>query len=186
MVTTTSEITQAGTLESLINAANAGDRTAYNKFLTETSVVIRRFLAKRMAADDVEDVLQEILTSIHKARHTYDGKRPILPWIYAIARFRLTDYLRKHYANQSNKQVNIEDVEYFLEAPVTESHDLPEYMDEAVGELPERDQKIIYLMHVEGFTAKEVGGKLGMNESAVKVAAHRAYKKMRVKLEAAR
>lgn len=159
--------------------AQAGDTVAYGRFLSETSVILRRFLAKRMAADDVEDVLQEILTSIHKARHTYDGGRPLLPWIYAIARFRLTDYLRKHYKNQQNKQVPMEDVEYLLEAPVTESHELPEYMSEAVGTLPDREQKIIYLMHVEGYTAKEVGSQIGMNESAVKVAAHRAYKKIR-------
>ena len=186
MVTPTTTNTQAATLESLMRAAQAGDKVAYNRLLSDIAILIRRFLAKRMAASDIEDVLQEVLASIHKARHTYDGKRPILPWIYAIARFRLTDYLRKHYANQSNKQVNIEDVEYFLEAPVTESHDFPEYIDEAVGALGERDQKIIYLMHVEGFTAKEVGSQIGMKESAVKVAAHRAYKKMRVKLEASR
>jgi RNA polymerase sigma-70 factor (ECF subfamily) len=36
-------------------------------------------------------------------------------------------------------------------------------------------------MHVEGYTAKEVGKKMGMNESAVKVAAHRAIKKIRGK-----
>ena len=38
------------------------------------------------------------------------------------------------------------------------------------------------MMHVEGFTAKEVGMKLGMKESAVKVAAHRAIKKLRGQL----
>jgi DNA-directed RNA polymerase specialized sigma24 family protein len=36
-------------------------------------------------------------------------------------------------------------------------------------------------MHVEGYTAKEVGVKLNMNESAIKVAAHRAIKKIREK-----
>ena len=166
-----------------MRAAQKGDNAAYAKFLSETSLVIRRFLGRRMSADDVEDVLQEVLTSIHKARNTYDGKRPILPWIYAIARFRLTDYLRKHYSSKSDKQVNIEDVEHFLEAPVTESHTLPEYMTTALAELPEKQQKIIHLMYVEGYTAKEIGGQLDMNESAVKVAAHRAYKKMKINIE---
>ena len=185
MVTPDAEKTQSSPLEALIKAANAGDKVAYGKFLSEVSVLIRRFLAKRMATDDVEDVLQEILTSIHKARHTYDGTRPGLPWVYAIARSRLTDYLRKHYASRSDKKVNIDDVEYFLEAPVTESHELPEYMEVALGDLPEKQQKIITLMHVEGYTAKEVGGQLGMSESAVKVAAHRAYKKMKIAIEEA-
>jgi DNA-directed RNA polymerase specialized sigma24 family protein len=34
-------------------------------------------------------------------------------------------------------------------------------------------------MHVEGYTAKEIGNQSGMNESAVKVAARRAIKKIR-------
>ena len=38
-------------------------------------------------------------------------------------------------------------------------------------------------MHQEGYTAKEVAEKIGMNESAVKVAAHRAYKVLRKRLE---
>jgi RNA polymerase sigma-70 factor (ECF subfamily) len=36
---------------------------------------------------------------------------------------------------------------------------------------------------VQGYTAKEVGERIGMNESAVKVAAHRAIKKIRNKLK---
>jgi RNA polymerase sigma-70 factor (ECF subfamily) len=42
-----------------------------------------------------------------------------------------------------------------------------------------RERKILSLMHVEGYTAKQVGAQMNMNESAVKVAAHRAIKKIR-------
>lgn len=177
------EKTQNLSLEALMRATQHGDQAAYHQFLSEAAEHIRRFLIKRMNRDDVEDVLQEVLTSIHKARHTYDGERPIMPWVYAIARFRLTDHLRKHYANQNDKQVPLDTVEYLLEAPVTESNELPEYLSVAVGELGEREQKIIHLMHVDDLTAKEVGSKLDMGESAVKVAAHRAYKKMRASIK---
>ena len=37
-------------------------------------------------------------------------------------------------------------------------------------------------MHQEGFTTQELAEKIGMKESAVKVAAHRAYKVLRKKL----
>lgn len=185
MVTPTEEKLHPTSLEALMKAANSGDKVAYGKFLSEVSVILRKFLTRRMAQSDVEDVLQEILTSIHKARHTYDGQRAVMPWVYAIARFRLTDYLRKHYASKDHKHVHMDDVEHWLEAPVTQSHELPEYLVGALGDLPERDQKIIYLIHVQGYTSKEVGDQLDMKESAVKVAAHRAYKKMKVTLEAA-
>jgi RNA polymerase sigma-70 factor (ECF subfamily) len=52
-----------------------------------------------------------------------------------------------------------------------------------VEQLPEKQATILRLLHRDGFTAKEVAEKIGMNESAVKVAAHRAYKVLRKKLE---
>jgi len=169
-------------LTQLMQAGLAGDRAAYSHFLHEISHDMRRFLRRRIAAADVDDVLQEILLSIHKARHTYDGKRPILPWVSAIARFRLTDYLRRHYAKAAHGQVDIDELQETLPGDVTESTGGYEYLNEAIEKLPQRQQKILYLMHTEGYTAKEVGHRLGMNESAVKVAAHRAYKVIRTRL----
>ena len=52
-----------------------------------------------------------------------------------------------------------------------------------IQKLPAKQAAILQLMHQEGYTAKEVAEKLGMNESAVKVAAHRAYKVLKQKLE---
>jgi RNA polymerase sigma-70 factor (ECF subfamily) len=52
-----------------------------------------------------------------------------------------------------------------------------------VQRLPEKQALILQLMHQEGYTAKEVAEKIGMTESAVKVAAHRAYKILRERLK---
>lgn len=166
----------------LFQAALAGDEKSYRLFLTQISDKLRRFLGKRIPLAEVEDVLQEILISLHKARHTYDGTRPVLPWVMAIARFRLTDHLRKHYSTMQHLSVDIAEMEDLLSASVTESSLQGESVIEEVNKLPERTQKIIYLMHTEGYTASEVGKHLGMNESAVKVAAHRAYKMIKARL----
>ena len=86
--------------EALMQQALKGDMRAYAALLRETSRFLRPFLAKRLnSAAEVDDLMQEILISIHKARHTYDGNRPYKPWVYAIARFRLQDHLRAHYAD---------------------------------------------------------------------------------------
>ncbi len=166
----------------LMLAGCRGDQAAYACFLKEISNDLRRFLQRRMPKDDVEDVLQEILISVHKARHTYDGVRPILPWVSAIARFRLSDYLRKHYARAKHATIDITELQDNLAQPVTETGADTEYLNDALRQLPHRQQKIIHLMHTQGYTAKEVGGQLNMNESAVKVAAHRAYKVIRARL----
>jgi RNA polymerase sigma-70 factor (ECF subfamily) len=133
--------------------------------------------------NEVEDLLQEILISIHKARHTYDGNRPYKPWVYAIAKFRLQDYLRAHYSDQLHHAIELSEVEESLSEHVTETAINYESISGEVKKLPEKQATILRLMHQEGYTAKEVAEKMGMKESAVKVAAHRAYKILRNKLE---
>ena len=157
-----------------------GNQADYGRFLTTISPILKRMVMKKLASAETEDVVQEILISIHKARHTYDGERPIMPWIAAIASFRITDHLRKHYSQMRHQMVDIADLENIL-ADVTEDGSTNESVDELLQNASEKDKKILTLMHVEGYTAKEVGAQLGMNESAVKVAAHRAVKKIREK-----
>ena len=171
-------------LETLMRLALAGDQRAYADLLQETARFLRPFLARRLSQSDaVEDLLQEILLSIHKARHTYDGKRPYKPWALAIAKFRLLDYLRTHYADHLHQAVELSEVENILSGHVTESALTYESIKGEIDKLPEKQATILRMIHQEGYTAREVAEKIGMNESAVKVAAHRAYKILKKKLE---
>ncbi len=162
----------------------AGDQRAYATLLRETSSMLRPFLAKRLsAANEIDDLLQEILISIHKARHTYNSNRPYKSWVYAIAKFRLQDHLRVHYSDQLRHADDLSEMEEYLQADVTETTISYESISGEVQKLPEKQATILRLMHQDGYTAKEVAEKIGMKESAVKVAAHRAYKVLRQKLE---
>lgn len=172
------------TLEALMDRALAGDKAAYAALLQETTRLLRPYLMKYLSgSSEVDDLLQEILLSIHKARHTYDGKRPYKPWAYAIARFRLQDHLRSHYADQLRQAVELSEVEDILPQDVTESPLSYESIQGEIEKLPARQAEILRLLHQEGFTAKEVAERVGMKESAVKVAAHRAYKILRERIE---
>jgi len=162
----------------------AGDQRAYTALLQEISRLLRPFLAKRLSfTNEVDDLLQEILISIHKARHTYDGNRPCKPWVYAIAKFRLQDHLRAHYSDQLHHADDLSEWEDFLHGDVTETAISYESISGEVEKLPEKQATILRLMHQEGYTAKQIAEMIGMKESAVKVAAHRAYKVLREKLE---
>ena len=171
-------------LEGLMRRSLEGDKAAYAELLRETGRLLRPFLSRRLSFEsETEDVLQEILISIHKARHTFDGKRPYKPWMYAIAKFRLQDYLRVHYADQLRHAEDISDLEDILLDDVTEPAINYESISGEVLKLPAKQATILQLMHQDGYTSKEVAAKLGMTESAVKVAAYRAYKVLRQKLE---
>ncbi|MDR3391411.1 MAG: sigma-70 family RNA polymerase sigma factor [Sulfuriferula sp.] len=171
------------TLEILMQQALAGDKRAYAELLRETARFVRPYLAKRLSIPgDVDDLLQEILVSIHKARHTYDGKRPYKPWVFAIAHFRLQDYLRSYYADQLRDATELSEVENSLSEHVTNSDFTYESIIGEVHQLPEKQATILEMMHQDGYTAKEVAAKIGMKESAVKVAAYRAYRILKEKL----
>ena len=168
----------------LMQLAVTGDAQAYAMLLAKTARLLRPYLAKRLnASAEVDDVLQEILISIHKARHTYDGKRPYKPWVYAIARFRLQDHLRAHYADHLHHAAALAELEHCLLAEASTTEFSYESIHAEVARLPEKQAAIVQMMHQQGFTAKEVAEKIGMKESAVKVAAYRAYKILRKKLE---
>jgi len=171
-------------LEALMKLSLNGDQRAYAVVLQETARLLRPFLARRLnSVSEVDDLLQEILISIHKARHTYDGERPYKPWAYAIAKFRLQDHLRAHYADHLHHAVELSEVENDLQVPVTKSDFTYESISGEIEKLPPKQAAILQMMHQEGYTAKEVAEKIGMKESAVKVAAHRAYKILRKILE---
>lgn len=169
-------------LAELLRKANGGDSASYARFMNDLTPLLRRQIGGKIPSADVEDVVQEVLISVHKARHTYDGQRPIMPWLSSITHFRVTDYLRKHYASMRHQTTDIAEMEEFL-ADVTQNNHSAESIEELLKDVPEKQRRILTLMHVEGFTARQVGEKLKMNESAVKVAAHRAMKKIREEKE---
>lgn len=171
-------------LETLMRQALDGDKCAYSDLLRETAHFLRPFLQQKLSSrNDVDDLLQEILLSIHKARHTYNDLRPYKPWAYAIAKFRLLDYLRTRYADHLRFAIEISEVENSLYGCVTEPRISYESINGEIFKLSEKQALILQMMHQEGYTTKEVAGKIGMTETAVKVAAHRAYKALKRQLE---
>lgn len=64
----------------LMAQAQAGDRLAYTRLLKALVPVIRSQIRKRIADDAlVEDVIQDVLLTVHRVRHTYDPTYPFCP-----------------------------------------------------------------------------------------------------------
>src|SRR5207245_9823481 len=78
----------------LMRATQAGDRESYALLLHELIPLLRRAVRRQRALlkpQDAEDLVQDILLSLHEARRSYDPARPFLPWLMAIVRNRLAD-----------------------------------------------------------------------------------------------
>ena len=161
--------------------AQAGDRRAYSRLLKALHPYIRNVVYKSLSQSDAaEDIAQEVLISIHKSLHTYMPDRPFKPWLMSIINFRKMDYLRKYYSQRQDKTSTTEDNPEYLAQNVTDSNHLGELKDieSALSTLPDKQQSIFRRIKIEGYTAKEVAVEMDMNESAVKVSAHRTMKKL--------
>lgn len=56
-------------------------------------------------AGDTEDLVQECLLALHLKSHTYDAHLPFEPWLYAVARYKLIDLLRRR---QPGRELSLE------------------------------------------------------------------------------
>jgi RNA polymerase sigma-70 factor (ECF subfamily) len=108
-----------------------GHAAAYRTLLDRLSRHLRAYYKARLAsigrsASEAEDLVQEALIAVHIQRHTYDPTELLTPWVYAIARYKLIDHLRRTRAFVAD--VPIDDAEEIMahdDHVATESaHDL--------------------------------------------------------------
>jgi RNA polymerase sigma-70 factor (ECF subfamily) len=167
--------------QALAALAQKGDKSAYNRLLHEIIPYIRSVLGPRLAREDwVDDVIQEVLISVHKSLYTYSPDRPFKPWLTAIIHFRKTDFLRKYYARHGHEKTDLDD-QRFIREHVTESLSSGELKDieKALESFPEQQQKLFTMMKIEGYSAKECAEQMNMSVSAVKVSVHRTTNKLK-------
>jgi RNA polymerase sigma-70 factor (ECF subfamily) len=164
-------------------ASLAGDAASYRILLRELAEHLRRYFQRRLHADlasQVDDLVQETLLAIHTRRLTYDPSRAFTAWVYAIARYKLVDLLRR---SHQSRHLPIDDVAEFLSDHASAGQSLSNHGDlEAMLEtLPERTRGLIRRVKIEGQSVAEVAAATGLSPSAVKVAVHRGLKALLAK-----
>jgi RNA polymerase sigma-70 factor (ECF subfamily) len=164
-------------LRSLLVQGLAGDASAYHAFLKELTGYLRAFLRKRLInmPDEVEDLVQESLLAIHNQRHTYDAVKPLTPWVYALARYKLIDLLRRRARTDMLNDPLDEETELFAAAD-SEASDARRDVAKLLDQLPDRQRLPIVHTKLEGLSVAEAARRTGMSESAVKVGVHRGLK----------
>jgi RNA polymerase sigma-70 factor (ECF subfamily) len=161
-----------------MRAARQGDDEAYRRLLGGVAVWLRVVVRRGLVAagrgpSESEDIVQETLLAMHLKRDTWDERRPIEPWLHAIARHKLADHLRRR---GFHDHVDIEDWANSLAVAV--DVDTPVRIDSRrlLASLPERQRTIVQEISLEGRSAADVATRLGMSEGAVRVALHRALR----------
>jgi RNA polymerase sigma-70 factor (ECF subfamily) len=174
----------------LMRAAQAGDGAAYIRLLELITPRIRQIATRRLGfagREIVEDLVQDVLLSVHTVRATYDPSRPFTPWLLAILRNRLVDGARR-YARQAAHELLVEDLDVtFAEARTNiqePEYGDPEALDRAIETLPSGQREAIVLLKLKELSLKEAAAVSGSSIAALKVATHRAMATLRRKLSA--
>ncbi len=170
----------------LMTESQNGDRQAYEALLTRVAGLVQAFVRRRVGdASWGDDVVQECLVALHRARHTYDPARPFAPWLYAIAQNRLVDALRiqrRRLLREMQADLTVEP----SRRPLQERDALLGDIRRAVAGLPAKQREVIELLKFEELSVREVAARLGMSEANVKVTAHRGYRRLRRQIEGTR
>lgn len=158
----------------MMRRANAGDAAAYDACLHDFARALRPFVRRGLSRAgreaDTEDVVQEILIAVHLKRQTWDSGRAVGPWLYAIARYKMIDAMRRR---GSRIELPVDDF-----ADVLAAEDGPEPgrdsdVARSLATLPARQREVVQSIAVDGASIAEAAAKLNMREGAVRVALHR-------------
>jgi RNA polymerase sigma-70 factor (ECF subfamily) len=167
----------------LMRAAQAGDSRKYDSLLRSVTPYIRS-LTRRYCRDAAlcEDVVQDVLLTVHRIRHTWDPQRPFSPWLAAIAARRAIDRIRRD-SRIARFEVRDETAfETFAAEPA--NHDsgalrAAEAIEPLLAALPERQRRALEAVKIRGLSVAQAASESGQSVAALKVNVHRAVKALR-------
>lgn len=170
-------------LHALLVQGLSGDAAAYRDFLQTSTTHLRAFLRRRLSRwpDEVEDLLQESLLAIHNQRMTYDPSAPLTAWMYAIAKYKLIDWLRRHARREMKNDVLDDENELFSTADA-DANEAQSDLATLLELLPEQQRAAIIHTKIDGWSVRETATALKISEASVKVAVHRGLKALAEKL----
>ncbi len=171
----------------LMRAANAGDAGAYRRLLGELTPALRIFARRSVAragtaAADAEDIVQETLLAVHLKRQTWKEDAPLSPWLFAIARHKLVDALRRR---GGRTEISIEEFAEVLPGPSEEPISVVADVSRHLDGLPAGQRNVVRSIAVDGASIDETAARLSMSNGAVRVALHRGLAALAAKLRRA-
>jgi RNA polymerase sigma factor (sigma-70 family) len=171
------------TMARLALMAQSGDRQAYATLLTACRDWLLRYFRRKIHPEQIEDLVQDTLLSLHRKLSSYDPERPFYPWMAAIARYRFVDHLRIAYrlsaqtALDEDQNATATDDEPAMTARVS--------LDKLFIALPDAQQSVIRLVKIKGLSIEEASDQTGQSASLVKVNIHRGLKRLAALIEKA-
>lgn len=168
----------------LIERVKRGDAGAFDElvgfYLRRAFAVAYRVLRNR---EDAEDLTQEAFMAALANIASFDTRRPFGPWLFRIVMNRALN-AQKARALRRMEPIppEYEAAEASPEAALEQS-ELRRSLDSALDALPERQQVIVRLFELEGFSSSEIGEMLELSAGTVRWHLHEARTALRAALK---
>jgi RNA polymerase sigma-70 factor (ECF subfamily) len=166
----------------------AGDDAAFGELYDCIAPRLHGYLVRQTRdAARAEDLVQQTLLQIHRARGRFIRGAEVMPWAFAIARRLFIDSIRR----RKHEVLVSGDEEVGASQQVSpgaaaddlvQAQQLAVRFQAALARLPEKQRSAFELVKQEGLSVAEAAQVLGTTVSAVKLRAHRAYVALRVVL----
>ena len=171
-------------LDRLVRAAGDGDRRALGQVLHILRPVVLRYCRGRLGRADpaaAEDVAQEVLLAVLHALPGYrDQGRSFLAFVHGIAAHKTADAFRRRSRALPPAEPGTEEPD---PRPGPEDvalrRDAARHADRLLDLLPARQREIVVLRVALGLSAEETAEAVGSTPGAVRVAQHRAMRRLR-------
>ncbi|WP_407313821.1 RNA polymerase sigma factor [Desulfosporosinus sp. SB140] len=168
----------------IIRQVLAGQHDRYADLVQRYQEPLLHFLRRILNSDeDVFDCAQEAFIAAYRNLNRYSKDHPFRAWLYAIARNKAIDILRK-------QQREITTV---LDETLEDLHPRPEeiwlekeqatFLSKVLNELPEHYAQALFLRYRQDLSYTEIATVLQVPVSRVKTYLHRGKEKLRQELE---
>lgn len=171
----------------LVERFKSGDKAAFEQIFKKYQKPIYNFAARMVSAQEAADVTQDAFYSAMKAIDTYDRDRRFSTWLFAIAKNRCYDILRRK--GRLSFQPYDEKSRYAghegspkVEEAIAKA-ELADVVEECLTQLSPRDRLVILLRDFHQLSHEEMSEVLEASIASVKSRIHRARMRFKEKIK---
>lgn len=163
----------------MIDSIKNGDKAVYKKFLELISKISEAYLLKIIPNyEDREELIQDILLSVHTSLDKFNTSKKFYPWLFSIIRFKTIDKLKKIYKDNQFKFEKSYNLSNFRD-PAAEYNDDEKdekirLLQDALKELNPEHRKALELAKIKNISLNEISREMNWTLSKTKVIIHRS------------
>jgi RNA polymerase sigma-70 factor, ECF subfamily len=149
----------------------------------ELAQKLRPFVARRVPAGEVDDVLQDVFVRVQRGLPALRDEERLVPWLYQVARSAVQESARQRERHPLAGHDYDEAVAVEPEVFVASETGLAEFAAAAITRLPSPYKEALTLTELQGVTQLAAAKLLGLSTSGMKSRVQRGREKLRQLLE---